>query len=190
MIANNGQPGSEFLQLGRLSGAALEGRLRHGHTPPFEQLEGWAFRGYNVGWPPRWLGIQRFVKVFYRSPQAGLEGENWQVEQTRENDAAYVLRRRRGAVISQGAYRVLPVGYAQEWPDYPQALIIDYSLGSNPAKLFYVQPLRDLLVQIDGSDPDLLLGKAYFKFGPVMLAVGYFLLERFFPFKPGDRVQA
>ena len=61
---------------------------------------------------------------------------------------------------------------------YPQALLLDYGCGRNPA----FDPsalLRDYLVQVDPRDPDLLLGHAFLALGPARVAAGYFVLERF-----------
>ena len=58
---------------------------------------------------------------------------------------------------------------------YPNALLLDYSLGGNG---LFGPPLRDYVVQVYPDDPDLLLGKAYLALAGLRIPLSFFVLKR------------
>lgn len=61
---------------------------------------------------------------------------------------------------------------------YPQALLLNYGASPHNAAFKIERLLRDYLVQPFLAQPDILLGKAYFAFGPSRLPSIFFVLER------------
>jgi hypothetical protein len=57
--------------------------------------------------------------------------------------------------------------------------LLDYQRGPIGSPLHPGRVLKDFVVQLDPEDPDLLLGKAYAKVGPLSVFVSFFVLERY-----------
>jgi hypothetical protein len=158
-------------ELERMSRADLETALLRGHRPDPSSLAGWEFRGVNA---PRWaraLGIKKFIKGFVRDG-GELRGYN----------RAVVQNRLRGAWTPKpanafGFYAAGPVDPTARDNVYLHALLLDYGRGDNP-RFDPSRHLRDYLVQVDASNPDLFLGKAYYATGPLRIPVSFFILER------------
>jgi hypothetical protein len=161
-----------FYALERMSRRRLETALLRGQRPDPASLAGWEFRGVNA---PRWayaLGIKKFIKGFFREPGGELCGFN----------RAVVQNRLRGAWTAKpgepfGFYTVAPVDPTSRDNAHLHALLLDYGAGDNP-RLDPSRGLRDYLVQVDASNPDLFLGKAYYAAGPLRIPVSFFILER------------
>ncbi len=177
--APGGAPSARYLDLVRSSRRELEDTLLRGHMPELEELVGWEHRGMNT--PPwaRTARIRKFVKGFERREANGqgpgqIFGYNRPVEQNRDEDAWRVTGR------PFGFFRVTPVDATDRDNAYLHAALLDYGRGGNrpwdPSR-----GLRDYLVQVDGANPELYLGKAYVAVGPARLAVSYFVLERLRP---------
>jgi hypothetical protein len=165
--------GSDFRDLVRSAPSRLEALLRASKGLAPETLAGFEWRGYNLGPAPRLLGIQKFVKGFYREG-GGVGGYNIPVIQN-GLDADWISLPAPGTPKRYAFYRVTRV----EAGLYPGALLLDYGVGRPSAGLPSIaRLLRDYVVVPDPSNPRLLLGKAYFALGPVRLPSNFFVLER------------
>ncbi len=156
--------------------AELEGRLASGALPDAEGLCGWEFYGYNTGAMAGPLGIRKFKKAFYRRPQGRtpVGGYNCKVRPT-PLEGPWENGGPGGAY--QGYYDVKPAAAGERVARHPNALYLDY--GADPSNsLFAGSFLRDFLVQPDPAEPEVLLGKAYAKVGPLVLPVSFFVLQR------------
>jgi hypothetical protein len=167
-------PSAAFLALARRPRRDLEEALLRGAMPELAQLAGWEFRGMNTPAWARLARIRKFVKGFER--REGVEGSqvfgyNRKVAQNRDE------RPWRVAGAPFGWFRVGPVDATDRDNAYLHAALLDYGRGGNrswdPSR-----GLRDYLVQVDGANPDLYLGKAYYAIGPARAAVSFFVLER------------
>lgn len=155
--------------------------MLRGTAPRFEDLVGWEFAGANTLGLTRWIGIRKFTKGFYEGPprsRAGptpfVQGYNIVVRQNGDEEPhEYVPSEERPR--RHGFYRVYAVDPSARDNRYPNALLLDYSLGGNGP---FGPPLRDYLVQVYPDDPDLLLGKAYIALGPMRIPVSFFVLRR------------
>lgn len=170
-----------FRDLAQSTVSQLERRLREANGPTLDSLVGFEWRGYNTGWQPRLLGIQKFVKGFFVAG-GGVEGYNipvaqngmdglWLHQPTPEHPKRYAF------------YRVTSVDPAAS-PEslYPAAILLDYGASKrNAGSPYLARLLRDYLVQPDPGNHDLLLGKAFLAIGTLWIASNYFVLERFRP---------
>ncbi len=153
--------------------------MKEGLTPSRASLEGWNFRGINVGLPARLVGRRKFIKSFYPKEYGYghfLTGHNILVEQNAPEDE-YVKKVKNDTPVVQGFYLIERAKGNPWWHKYPQATLLNYGKGDN-AWHELARALRDYLVQPYPDNPDILLGRAYFAFGPLTLPAGYFVLER------------
>jgi hypothetical protein len=176
-----------FRELVLAPAAELERRLRAGRAPAIESLVGFEWRGFNTGWAPRLLGIQKFIKGFFQA-EGRAQGYNITVAQNGpaapwlhlpapENPKRYAF------------YHVTPVDAALIDNLYPAALLLDYGASARNADApALARRLRDYLVQPDPANADLLLGKAYVALGALRFASNFFILERLrsTAWQPGD----
>jgi hypothetical protein len=164
-------PSERFLELVRRPRRELEEALLRGRMPELAQLAGWEFRGMNT--PPwaRAARIRKFIKGFERRERGQVFGYNRPARQNRDDEPWLAEGR------PFGWYRVTPVDATDRDNAYLHAALLDYGRGGNrpwdPSR-----GLRDYLVQVDGADADLYLGKAYYALGPARVAVSFFVLER------------
>ncbi|RME90560.1 MAG: hypothetical protein D6767_06645 [Candidatus Hydrogenedentota bacterium] len=168
------------LSLWKKSGKDLEKLMQTGIKPDLTQLNGYRFRGLNVGLGPKLIGIRKFIKCFYLKDYGYgqlLTGHNFIVKQNKPEEVYITLRNKKGQEKVQGYYLVEDAEKNSIWNQYPNAALLHYGRGNNkwwdPAG-----KLRDFLVQPYADNPDLLLGKAYFQLGPLKIKGGYFVLER------------
>lgn len=154
----------------------LEELFRAGSRPDCEALAGWEWRGYNVPWFTKLLGIQKFIKGFFKS-ERGVEGYNIPV---RQNGLAGDWLHRPDAANPKrfGFYRVAPVDPASPDNFYPDSVLLDY--GASPRNAFYrvERLLRDYVAQPFADEPDVLLGKAYLALGSLRVPSNFFALKR------------
>ena len=168
-----------FRQLARSKPRDLERLMRSSSSPDPGALVGYEWRGYNTPLATVLIGNRKFIKVFVAGPR-GLEGHNYFAVGTRL-DEPWRRRRRddKGSIV--GRYGVIPTGaFAHE--RYAKAMLIDY--GADAHQHWLLRSIRDYVVQPRASDPDVLLGKAYFTLGRVAVPAGYFVLARLQPFVP------
>jgi hypothetical protein len=169
-----------FADLAHASPSRLEALLRAGAAPPPETIAGVEWRGLNTGLPPRLLGLQKFIKGFFRDA-GGVAGYNIPVAQNGVA-APWLPLPSAEAPRRYAFYTVAPVNPASTDRLYPSALLLNYGLGRpSPGSPFIARLLRDYLLAPDPANPDLLLGKAYFALGPLRLPSNFFILERLGP---------
>lgn len=165
----------------------LEDVLVNGTAPTLESLAGYEFRGYNVlpavPHAVMWLlSNVRFIKCFFQK-----EGDP--ALQDAEHIHGYNLKVTRGGLDDPwscnpndekpdriGNYRVHPKRPREPFDEYPHAVFLDYNLPSN--NFFTGKTIEDYLVQVSPDNPDLLLGKAYFRAGFIR-SPSFFILERY-----------
>jgi len=164
-----------YYELGRMSANELETIMLRGTLPDLDKLVGWEFRGMNH---PAWAkvaGIKKFMKGFYRQGDE-VYGYNCPVVQ----DA--IEQPWRSKPIGHepkrfGFYRVAKVNPTAKDNVYLNAALLNYGEGGN--KPFDPSSgLRDYVVQVDPTNDDLYLGKAYYALGPLRVHSNFFLLER------------
>jgi hypothetical protein len=173
---NQGLASSQYLRLALLKQRRLEALMLRGEMPDVATLSGREYRGMNLGTAPRLLGLRKFIKGFYRSPEGTAFGYNLRVRQTDPREP-WVVKLTHGERKRFGFYRVLPTDPESRDNFYLNALMLDYGQGGN-GHFDITALLRDYLVRIRPSSDDLLLGKAFIAIGPLRLHLGYFLLER------------
>ncbi|MCA9604763.1 MAG: hypothetical protein KC619_04185 [Myxococcales bacterium] len=163
-----------------VSNGQREAMMHAGVAPAFEDLAGWEFAGGNTLTVVRLFGIRKFAKGFYEGParDAGpepfIQGYNIPVKNDAD-DAPHQLQPSPEKPKRFGFYRVhTPVEGARD-ARYPNALLLDYSLGGNG---LFGPPLRDYVVQVYPDDPDLLLGKAYLALAGLRIPLSFFVLKR------------
>lgn len=174
-------PSTRALALEQTPMKGLEEVFQRGATPDLDALVGWEFRGINH-MPLNALniayvaGIKKFVKGFYRDERDVVMGYNIPVKMN-ALDGRWHLKPSDSEPKRFGFFEVAPVDPTARDNEYLHAVLFDYGKGGNP-KLDPSQGLRDYLVQVDPSNPDLYLGKAYYALGPARIATSFFILER------------
>ena len=160
--------------LAGLSTAELDQIFAAGKTPDFEKLNGWEFKGYNVPFFAKLLGIKKFKKGFYVRDgeprgfnipiyQNSID-EPWRCRPVDHNPKRF------------GFYTVKVAKAGDVEGKEPGALILNYSDGHNlPWEGSF---LRDYLKQVDPENDDLFLGKAYTALGSARMMPSFFILER------------
>jgi hypothetical protein len=175
--------GSRFGWLDILRGIGTgqrEALMRNGVAPELSSLAGWEFAGANSLILTRLVGIRKFVKGFYEGapraagPEPFIQGYNIVVRQNADADP-HVYEPSDAAPKRHGFYRVHRTVSGARDAHYPNALLLDYSLGGNG---LFGPPLRDYLVQVYPDDPDLLLGKAYVALAGLRVPMSFFVLKR------------
>jgi hypothetical protein len=171
------QASSRYRSLMGLSLGELLQIMRRGETPDFDRMAGWEYKGFNRPGYLKLLGIQKFVKGFYRDPTGMSWGYN---EPVRQNgpDGPWIARPSPERPKRFAFYRVRAVDPRERDHWFLQALLLDYGQGPNPpwepAKF-----LRDYLVRIEPGSDDLLLGAAGVALGHARVPTNFFILERF-----------
>lgn len=170
-------PSRAALALEASTRAELEAVMLRGLQPDLDRLVGWEFRGINH---PAWAkvaGIKKFVKGFFRGEDGRVMGYNCPVLQN-VLDGRWHTKPSDTAPKRFGFYEVAPVDPTRRDNVYLHAVLLDYGRGGN--KVYDpTSGLRDYLVQVDPTNPDLFLGKAYYALGPLRVHSNFFILERF-----------
>jgi hypothetical protein len=167
---------NRFLELARSSDAQLEKILRASKAPALESLVGYEWRGSNISWRIKLLGLQKFIKGFFREAES-VVGYNIPVQQN-GLDQPWLDRPTLESPKRFAFYLVTQVDRESVDNLYPKAILLDYGASHrNPANGIE-RLLRDYVVQPDPNNPDLLLGKAYLAVGPLRLPSNFFVLER------------
>jgi hypothetical protein len=168
----------DFEDLARLKRTELDRLFCTGTPPTLDELVGWEFSGWNCSLLPKLGGFQKFVKGFYRPPDAPLDqGDGFNIVVIQNGiDADWLGLPADDEPRRYGFYRVRPVvpGELNDVP--PGTPLLDYGAHPKNPRFDVSRLLRDLLVKIEGSS-DLLLGKAHLALGRWPFA-GYFLLRR------------
>jgi hypothetical protein len=158
-----------------------ESMFLRGTPPRREDLIGWHFAGANTLVLSRLVGIRKFIKGFYDGPLRSPGGptpycHGYNITPRQNADAAeHVYAAPGGVPKRHGFFRVYPVIPGARDDRYPNALLIDYTLGGNGLAR---PPLVDYLVQPYEDDPDLLLGKAYVALSGIRFFLSFFVLKR------------
>ncbi len=168
----------QLLALEKQSPSELETVFLRGRAPRLESLAGWEYRGLNVPWWTRVVGIKKFVKGFFFRSAGALYGYNCPVAQS---PLAEPWRARPSDEHPKrfGFFRVSAVDAAASDNRYLHAVLLDYGSGGNPL-WDPTRGLRDYVVQLDERG-DLLLGKAFYRLGPICVPTNFFLLQRHRP---------
>jgi hypothetical protein len=163
--------------LARRSPQELENIFAQGITPDPAKLAGYEFKGYNVPWLAKLLGIKKFQKGFYRygdeywgynipQYQNALD-QPWRCKPVDHNPKRF------------GFFSVKKVAPDSRENKEPGALILNYADGKNwPWEGSF---LRDYLKQVSPDNDDLYLGKAYIALGPFRIMPQFFIIERLRP---------
>lgn len=169
-------PSPLYQDLTRLSDGELEKLFAAGQAPALDSLAGWEWRGWNVPWFTKLLGIKKFIKGFFAGP-SGVEGYNIPPRQNLLTEEWEALPSPE-APKRFGFYLVGPVDKGAVDNLYPDALLLDY--GASPRNAWYrpERVLRDYLAQPDPKNPDLLIGKAYLALGGTRVPSNFFIIER------------
>lgn len=163
-----------------MSNGQREVIMSTGLAPKFEDLAGWEFAGANALPILRLIGIRKFVKGFYEGPSRGsgpepfIQGYNISVRNNGD-DEPHLFKPSPEKPKRFGFYRLHRVVEGARDDRYPNAHMLDYSLGGNG---LFGPPLRDYLVQVYPDDPDLLLGKAYLALFGLRIPTNFFVLKR------------
>lgn len=165
-----------YQSLTRLSNAELEKIFAGSPGPDCANIAGYEWRGYNVPWFTKLLGIQKFIKGFF-AEGGGYAGYNIPVIQ---NGIAcpWLPLPHPDNPKRFGFYRLARVEPSARDNFYPKALLLDYGASSRNAFYRAERVLRDYLVQPDPDNHDLLLGKAYLALGPTRIFSNFFILAR------------
>ncbi|HUT56222.1 MAG TPA: hypothetical protein VM658_22715 [bacterium] len=160
--------------LAKLSAGELEEIFQKGKTPDPAKLVDWEFKGYNVPFFAKLLGIKKFKKGFYRKgdefwgyniPQyQNSIDEPWRCKPVDHNPKRF------------GFFSVKAVRTEMKENKEPGALILNYADGKN--WLWEGSFLRDYVKQVDADNYDLYLGKAYTAVGPARIIPSFFIIER------------
>ncbi len=167
-------------QLRAMSNDELDEVMENGHPVDPKDIEGFEFKGTNVGVPKLLeMFAQKFKKCFYRDPITGeLRGWNLKIEQDKNLDGSWTPTSDDIRKTAHGFYKVYPAVDDETFNHYSQALLINYGEGDNPA-LDVTALLRDYIVCVNEGDETLLLGKAYLDFGLFNLpSQGFFILVK------------
>jgi len=170
---------TRFFELAQSSHAQLETILHASKAPALESLVGFEWRGCNTSWRLKAMGLQKFIKGFFRNGER-VEGYNIPVKQN-GLDAPWLDLPTPDSPKRYAFYRVALVDRESADNFYPEALLLDY--GANPRNPAYgIEGLiRDYLIQPDPANADILLGKAYLAIGSLRLPSNFFILERLRP---------
>lgn len=176
-------PSRAALALEQTPMSGLDLVFERGTMPNLDDLAGWEFRGINrlplnaipIG---NWVGIKKFMKGFVRDSETGrVMGYNVPVV-CNVLDGRWHLKPSDESPKRWGFYEAYPVDPTAKDNNYLHSVLLDYGKGGNP-RFDITAGLRDYLVQVDPSNPDLFLGKAYYAVGPARLGpLNYFILER------------
>ena len=170
--------GYEFNDLCMMSDRALKQVMLAGTQPSVQDLVGYEFDGFNTLDVTPVLGIRRFRKGFFTTPDTPpgeLRGYNVAVAPGGPVEP-WVALMKDGEVHRHSYFQVYPVREQEKDNLLPNAVLINYDVPVNP----FWNPgiLRDYLVKVSPDNPDLFLGKAYVALGPGRLFVSYFVLRR------------
>jgi hypothetical protein len=168
-----------FRELVRVSDARREEILRASRTPAFESLVGYEWMGFNVSAVIRMLGLQKFIKGFFQG-KVHVEGYNIPVLQN-GLDAPWLAQPSQETPKRFGFYTVTAVHGAAPSQNYPDAVLLDYGASQRNPVGRVERALRDYLAQPDPTDPDVLLGKAYFAVGRLRIPSNFFVLQKLRP---------
>jgi hypothetical protein len=151
--------------------------MRRGQTPDFDHMAGWEYKGFNRPEILRLVGIEKFVKGFYRDATGMSWGYN---EPVRQNgpDGEWIPRPSPENPKRFAFYRVRRVDPRARDHWFLDALLLDYAQGPGP-RWAPSRVLRDYLVRVEPGSDDLLLGAACIALGPARIPTSFFLLERF-----------
>jgi hypothetical protein len=169
-------PTPAALALERATQAELELVFVRGTTPALDELVGWEFRGINHPAWARVAGIKKFMKGFFRGEDGRTMGYNCPVVQN-VLDGRWHARPSDTAPKRFGFYEVAAVDATHRDNAYLHAVLLDYGRGGNKP-WDPTSGIRDYLVQVAPTNPDLFLGKAYFALGPLRVRSNFFILER------------
>lgn len=171
---------AELRRLATLPDRDLAALLARGERPDADALCGWQYRGANTPAWARAVGVQKFVKGFYRDGATG-EAHGYNIPVRQDGlDRPWALVPDATRPKRFGFYRVAPVDAAGRDNAHLNALLLDY--GAVPGRpIDPARVLRDYVVRVERGADELLLGRAYARVGPIVVPASWFLLERLAP---------
>jgi hypothetical protein len=175
---------SLFERLARSDNASLDAVFRDSPPPDYARLVDYQWRGWNTDATLRYLGLQKFVKAFFRG-EFGAEGCNVRVAQS-GLDGPWRQLRRNGRIRPYAFYLVDEGAAGMRQSANPRALLLDYGASARNPWWHIERRIRDYLVQPSADEPDTLLGRAWLGFGNVRWPSSFFVLERFADFDPAE----
>ena len=169
----------KFQEIGSKSWHELEALILKGEAPDAGSLAGWEYRGMNIAPLVKYLGLQKFVKGFFRKADGRLMGYNIAVRQD-GLEAPWVARTFSAPAKKFGFFRVCKADTTVTGKRYLNTLLLDYGQGGNGSRNITAL-IRDYLVRVEKDSDELLLGKAYMAIGRNRIMLSYFVLERLRP---------
>lgn len=174
------KPEITYDQLCNMSNDELAEVMENGFSIDPQEIEGYEFKGTNVGVPEVFKALfQKFKKCFYRDPITGeLRGWNLKIKQDKDLSGPWETTSDDIRKTAHGFYKVYPASDDPTFNHFSQALLINYGEGDNPA-LDVTALLRDYVVCVNEGSTDLILGTAYLDFGLFNVPFqGYFVLVK------------
>lgn len=175
------KPKYTFYQFADLPLRVLEDIMSQGQKPSPQALGGWEFNGYYTPWHRAPLGKRKFRRVFYSETTnghgaiyGGYDIKIWQNGLGRDFHKRNLLH---DTPARHNWFRIYPVRKEEIDNLYPDALLLNNNSQRN-GQLAPSRFLRNYMVQIHPSDPDLFLGKTYVSLGNVRIFLAYFIIER------------
>ncbi len=169
----------KFEDLARASNNALGEIFLSAPAPAPEALVGYEWRGYNMGFLTKLLGLQKFIKGFFLL-NGRIEGYNIPV-QSNDLSEPWIHQPSAESPKRYAFFEVLRVDPDSRDNLYPLALLLNYGASPHSSRRGVDSLIRDYLVQPHTESPNLLLGKAYFAFGSRRVFSNFFVIERLRP---------
>jgi hypothetical protein len=168
-----------FEAVARMPRAELRSAYEGGDAPDLDALVGYEFRGFNTGALPKRLGIQKFIKGFFRDG-AAVEGYNLPVQQN-GLDGPWLPRASEQPPRRFGFFMVdrVRAGTPEAARAPEGAVMLDYGASARNPWWRPERLLRDCLVVPDRGEPDVLLGRAFLAVAGQRLHAAYFVIERY-----------
>ena len=178
------KPSQDYLRVTTLPHHQHDAMMVRGEKPDVNAMVDWLYRGKNVPFWTKLVGINKFVKGFYRGTpgvyqvraDGDIYGYNAAVKQN-DGAAPWLLKPSADQPFRHGYYKVMDVDPESRDNAYLHTLLLDYNQGGglpgDPQR-----GIRDYLVRVEPGSDELLLGKAYYRLGPILVHTNYFVLER------------
>ncbi len=169
-----------FERLARSDDRTLGALFAASPASPFDSIAGYEWRGWNTDPRLRYLGLQKFVKAFFRA-EHGDEGCSIKVFQNPFGDP-WKPRTRQGRLDAFAFALVRPQDARTRLERNPRALLIDHGASPRNPLHHLERTIRGYLVQPSADEPDVMLGRAFVGIGRARFASSFFVIQRGAPF--------